>query len=101
MNRHLSFRSGNPALRADTFQRYGSLSGSETMTINGTVNKTAISLLLLMLSASWTWQMPAGESSGLMILGAIGGFIAALVTIFNNIFLFLIIFKVFSINTIN
>ena len=84
MNRHLSLRSGNPALRADTFQRYGSLSASETMTINGTVNKTALSLLLVMLSASWTWQMQPGESTGLMILGGIGGFIAALVTMFNK-----------------
>jgi len=85
MNRHLSFRSGNPALRANTFKNYGaSLSGSKIMTIDGTVNKTAISLLLVMVSASWTWQMPAGESTGLMILGGIGGFIAAIVTIFNK-----------------
>ena len=58
-------RSGNPTLKADTFGRSaqtGSSSGgiqsmnSQTMTLEGTVNKTGILLALVVLSASWTWN---------------------------------------------
>ena len=51
------------------------------MTIEGTVNKTVISLLLLMATASYPW---VNESLRLMILGFIGGFIMALRTILSN-----------------
>jgi uncharacterized YccA/Bax inhibitor family protein len=56
------------------------------MTIQGTVNKTAVSLLIVMISASWTWGMPAGDprAGGLMGLGVIGGLITAIVTIFKK-----------------
>ncbi len=81
MNRHLTMRSGNPALSSKTFKNI-EIFGTETMTIEGTVNKTSISLLLLILSASYTWINP---SPGLMMLGFIGGFILALVTIFKKI----------------
>ena len=59
-NKHLSFRSGNPALNANTFASYAN-KGSQTMTIMGTVNKTALALLLLMTTALFTWNLPAGE----------------------------------------
>ena len=81
MNPHLSMRSGNPALSAKTFKNAVSTS-DEKMTIEGTVNKTAMSLLLLMAAASYTWSNP---SPGLMIFGMIGGFILAIVTIFKKI----------------
>ena len=81
MNPHLSMRSGNPALSAKTFKNAVSTS-DEKMTIEGTVNKTAMSLLLLMATASYTWSNP---SPGLMIFGMIGGFILAIVTIFKKI----------------
>ncbi len=81
MNPHLSMRSGNPALSAKTFKNAASTS-DEKMTIEGTVNKTAMSLLLLMAAASYTWSNP---SPGLMIFGMIGGFILAIVTIFKKI----------------
>ena len=45
MSRHLSFRSGNPALNSSTFNV--SAIQNETMTIKGTVDKTAMSLFLL------------------------------------------------------
>lgn len=80
MNPHLSMRSGNPALSAKTFKNAVSTS-DEKMTIEGTVNKTAMSLLLLMATASYTWSNP---SPGLMIFGMIGGFILAIVTIFKK-----------------
>ena len=80
MNSHLNMRSGNPALTAKTFKNIEGTS-SEKMTIEGTVNKTAMSLLLLMATASYAWANP---STGLMMLGFIGGFIMALITIFKK-----------------
>ena len=86
MNQHLSLRSGNPALSASTFTGFGSMEQAESMTIQGTVNKTALSLLIVMVSASYTWGMPIvdGRFGGLIALGAIGGLITALVTIFKK-----------------
>ena len=86
MNRHLSLRSGNPALSASTFSPFANVtSGDNVMTIQGTVNKTALSLLMVMVSASWTWGMPVdGRFVGLIALGAIGGLITAMVTIFKK-----------------
>ena len=80
MNHHLSMRSGNPALSAEIFKNIEGI-GDEKMTIEGTVNKTAMSLILLMATASYTWMNP---SPGLMILGFIGGFIMAIITIFKK-----------------
>ena len=73
-------RSGNPALNSKIFTSVDQ-DDSGTMTIEGTVNKTAMSLLLLMATASYTWMNP---SPGLMILGFIGGFIMAIITIFKK-----------------
>ena len=80
MNHHLSMRSGNPALSSKTFENLEGVV-AEKMTIEGTVNKTAMSLLLLMATASYTWMNP---SSGLMMLGFIGGFIMAIITIYKK-----------------
>ena len=73
-------RSGNPALSSKTFKNAVSTS-DEKMTIEGTVNKTAMSLLLLMTTASYTWSNP---SPILMLIGMFGGFILALLTIFKK-----------------
>ena len=80
MGSHLSMRSGNPALNSKIFTS-AARDDSGIMTIEGTVNKTAMSLLLLMATASYTWMNP---SPGLMMLGFIGGFIMAIVTIFKK-----------------
>ena len=90
-------RSGNPTLKADTFGRSaqtGSSSGgiqsmnSQTMTLEGTVNKTGILLALVVLSASWTWNLffESGEGAVMPLArgGAIVGFIFALITIFKK-----------------
>ena len=53
MASHLSLRSGNPVLTKNTFN--SGLDVSETMTINGTVNKTAISLFLLIGTGYFTF----------------------------------------------
>jgi len=47
-------RSGNPALNEKTFENLTNTSGS-VMTLEGTVNKTAISLGLLMCAAYYTY----------------------------------------------
>ena len=49
-------RSGNPALNSKTFSSTRNISAEQPMTIDGTVNKTALSLLLLMTSAIYTWN---------------------------------------------
>ena len=80
MNGHTSFRSGNPSLNKNTFKLF-TASSENKMTLDGTVNKTGISLLILMLTATYTWNSP---SPGLMIVGGIGGFIVAMITIFKR-----------------
>ncbi len=59
------------------------------MTLNGTVNKTGVLLLLAVLTAAFAWSQtiaPTGEvlpaAKLYMLGGAIGGFILAMVTIF-------------------
>lgn len=81
-------RTANPALNKKTFANLAYASDTEQMTIQGTVNKTFIMLLLLMLTASFTWR--AFFTSGVeavypwMIGGIIGGLIVALVTVFKK-----------------
>ena len=98
MSRHSALekfgRSGNPALNATTFSDAAARSDGEsgsvaTMSLGGTVNKTGILLLLVVLSASWTWNLffesnNAATVMPLMITGGIGGFIFALITIFKK-----------------
>ena len=74
-------KTANPALNEQIFQNVRSIDNSTGMTIQGTVNKTAISLAILVASATFTWTNP---SSGLMIMGAIGGFIVAIITAFKK-----------------
>ena len=58
------------------------------MTIQGTVNKVFLMLLLLVLASAYTWKfMIAGNMAALqvaMIGGAIGGFIFAIITAFKQ-----------------
>jgi uncharacterized YccA/Bax inhibitor family protein len=87
MARHLSFRSGNPALNKNSFKNLrldrtsGLISRDELMTIKGTVDKTAISMILLLLSGYYVYSE---QLLSLTIVGGIGGLITAFVTIFNK-----------------
>ncbi|MCG7850219.1 MAG: Bax inhibitor-1/YccA family protein [ANME-2 cluster archaeon] len=57
------------------------------MTIQGTVNKTLIILLFLMLGAIWVWDMFYNQNPlfyPMIILGLIGGLVVAIVTIFKK-----------------
>ncbi|WP_172448037.1 Bax inhibitor-1/YccA family protein [Stenotrophomonas sp. VV52] len=88
-------RSGNPALSESTFLDLASgsvvTSPDQAMTINGTVNKTGILLLLTVITAAFAWSQTIGADGqiapGAMIYaigGAIGGLILALVTVFKK-----------------
>jgi len=80
MSNHLALRSGNPALQSSTFKNHLSSTSEGAMTLSGTVNKTAISLILVILSAGYSWSSPVMH--GLVIPAALLGFILALVTVF-------------------
>lgn len=75
--------SGNPALNDNTFQSLARRSGPP-MTLSGTINKSALMLLLVALGTTFTWNLSGPLAGPLMIGGAIGGFIVALVTIFKK-----------------
>ena len=83
-------RTANPALNKKTFQDYtAGAAASNPMTIQGTVNITALLLCCLLVSAVWTWNMfyNSGNPDAVMpwmIGGAIGGFVVALITVFKK-----------------
>jgi uncharacterized YccA/Bax inhibitor family protein len=79
-------RSGNPSLNSKVFEnlerpKNGSLLRDDVMTIQGTVDKTGISLALLVFSGYFAY-VPNGLMY--MIIGGLGGFIVALVTIYKK-----------------
>lgn len=78
-------RSGNPSLTRNTFESYaGHAYVDNQMTIQGTVNKTFILLVLIVVGASFTWsQYFTGQNvAPHVVAGVIGSLIVALVTIF-------------------
>ena len=86
-------RSGNPALKDNTFLDLNSgtvvQGAGTTMTLNGTVNKTAFLLVLTLAGALYTWNLffASNGTANLMpyiLVGAIGGFVVAMVTIFKK-----------------
>lgn len=73
-------QTSNPVLGKNSLSRvYEDAAGEGLMTINGTVNKTILALLLVGLSAYFTWH---SQNPAWGMLGAIGGFIVALITVF-------------------
>ncbi len=83
-------RSSNPTLISNPFSGFRLVSESNGMTIGGTVNKTAILLLLVILPAAWVWRMFLHSGHHLaiiepwMFVGLIGGLIFSLATIFKK-----------------
>jgi uncharacterized YccA/Bax inhibitor family protein len=78
-------RTANPALRQDVFEAvpyYGEQ--TRAMTVQGTVNRTGLLLGLVILSASWTWNVfvTGGNFTPYLIGGLIGSLVAAIATIF-------------------
>jgi uncharacterized YccA/Bax inhibitor family protein len=78
----LMFRTGNPALKESTFKGARAAFGEEAMTLQGTVNKTGISLLILLAAAAFVWNSPVPQV--FIFIGLIGGLVTALVTVFKN-----------------
>lgn len=84
-------RSSNPALSTDTFRAVGTpTTRNDVMTTTGVVYKTLMLLLLVMLSAGWTWMHfiksgsnPASVTPWLWV-GSIGGLIVAMITVFKT-----------------
>ena len=83
-------RTSNPALNAafgSPTTAYPGYAGN-TMTVNGTINKTGILLLCVLATAFWTWNRffteGPGSTGGLVMIGAFGGLIMGFVTFFKK-----------------
>ena len=89
-------KTSNPALGENTFRgiaeaRFGgAIDASARMTLSGTVHKTGMLLVCAFATAVWTWYrfLQSGGSMAsvgpMLVLGGIGGFICAMVTIFKK-----------------
>ncbi len=84
-------RSSNPVMAGRIFERAGAVksgtaAGTSVMTINGTLTKIGLMLLLVIGGAAYTWNMVMGNNPGnagtMALVGAIGGFITAMITVF-------------------
>ncbi len=85
-------RTSNPALGENAF-RGGAATYGESMTVSGTVNKAGLLMLCCVATAAWTWNRFFGATSPqeqmaavmpMLVIGGIGGFIVAMVTIFKK-----------------
>jgi len=85
-------KSSNPVLKERVFNK-DYTAGQDVMTVNGTINKTALMLLLVIAAAVYTWNKyfnaiavnpDAGNAAVMpwLIVGGIGGFITMLITVF-------------------
>jgi uncharacterized YccA/Bax inhibitor family protein len=82
-------RTANPALNSKTFTGLPRAADARAMTIQGTVNKTALLLLLVLFSSSWTWNLYFSAGDPAVVIpwvfgGLISGFIVALITVFKK-----------------
>ncbi|MAV33834.1 MAG: hypothetical protein CMJ59_00115 [Planctomycetaceae bacterium] len=80
-------RTANPALNAQTFQRFDAQETTQSMTLDGTVTKTGILLALVFGAAAYSWVQLAGGGQlpyPLLIGSLIAAFVFALITIFNK-----------------
>ena len=82
-----SLKTSNPAFATGTYDVSAARGGR--MTISGTIDKTGILMLCVLATAAWTWSrffatQDAASVGGYVMVGALGGFVAALVTIFKK-----------------
>ena len=78
MNKHLSYRSGNPVLTSNAFNLKSDY--SDKMTIGGTVNKTFLTLMILVGSAYYSWTY-ISITNVLAFPSVIVAFIVGIITI--------------------
>lgn len=78
----------NPTLNSNIFTKNrATVASGQTMTVQGTINKTMILFAVVLLTAGWSWSMAldperAGFVNIALMVGAIGGLILALATSF-------------------
>lgn len=81
------FKTSNPALNEQTFEGRVAVAG-EAMTLQGTVNKTGVLLLCVVITSAWTWGIAHSQAPEAalpwMMGGLIGGLVFALATIFKK-----------------
>ena len=79
-------RTSNPALKDEYFTRDAALASEGVMTLQGTAGKSFLLVLLAMFSAAFTWNEYKSGNTGIvtpaLLVGALGGFILAMVTIY-------------------
>ena len=79
----------SPAFNQKTFEQVHAQPG-EAMTVEGAINKSALLLFLVVVPAAWVWAKamrafdPAAAAMPFILVGAIGGLVVALVTIFKK-----------------
>ncbi|MBP9854112.1 MAG: Bax inhibitor-1/YccA family protein [Candidatus Omnitrophica bacterium] len=97
-------RTSNPVLNDQAFNQSGNYGTDQSMTIQGTVNKSFVLLGLLMLTAGWVWSQVSSVAAPILndtnygsttqtpsivmmaiMVGGIGGFIVALITTFKKV----------------
>ncbi|HVO58365.1 MAG TPA: Bax inhibitor-1/YccA family protein [Dongiaceae bacterium] len=80
------FRSSNPVLRESTFANQ--MATGNSMTVQGTVNKTGLLLLCVVATAAWTWGLAHSDQPEAalpwMVGGIVGGLVTCLVTVFKK-----------------
>lgn len=77
-------RTSNPMMKEKVFTQ--AIAGTETMTLQGAVNKTVALLALVVIGASYSWNLYYNQGPEAvqpwMIGGLIGGLVFAMITIF-------------------
>jgi uncharacterized YccA/Bax inhibitor family protein len=84
-----TYRSGNPALGESTFKGLESVDHDNVMTLQGTVNKTTLLLLILFLPAIYVWNLfnstqDFATVAPLFYIGIFGGLITGIVLAFKK-----------------
>lgn len=90
-------KTSNPALSSKTFSNLpgsgygygGAIDATARMSLNGTVNKTGLLLVCAFATAAWTWHLftqsrDITDVAPMLLVGGIGGFIVAMVTVFKK-----------------
>jgi uncharacterized YccA/Bax inhibitor family protein len=79
-------RTANPALTDSAFRGVRAAPGEAAMSLQGTATKSLLLILLTVFAAGFTWKAVATGNVGVVgpatLVGGIGGFVVALVTVF-------------------